>query len=268
MANPNPYADVYAAFVKNTPDHELTVIHEDGLYRHLRMAKPGTRIWSWDIITWPGYLCVVGDIANGFTFNRLEDMFQFFSSPGNRPSRHTDGAPHIDARYWAEKLTGGRSHEVKEYSRSTFLQLVEERIAEALEDNTVDPEDAEKFGETPDPDGMTEAKAAALREDARFCSGDEDTAHGWMRRSRDFPSTDSWELDLRDFSFEFMLTCYAIESAVRTYIEHNAAVPAELTRTSQRRGIIRRMRAKWGSRELFGSQKAHQNRTGIVLRDR
>jgi hypothetical protein len=33
----NPYAQAYAGFREQTANHELSVLHDDGLYRHLRM---------------------------------------------------------------------------------------------------------------------------------------------------------------------------------------------------------------------------------------
>lgn len=45
----NPYAQAYADFLEPAKDHRLVVLHMDGLYRHLRVQAPGTRMWSWDI---------------------------------------------------------------------------------------------------------------------------------------------------------------------------------------------------------------------------
>lgn len=57
----NPYAHAYADFLRETAEHQLVVPHDDGLYRHLRIQKPGTRMWSWDITTWPGHLATSGE---------------------------------------------------------------------------------------------------------------------------------------------------------------------------------------------------------------
>lgn len=45
-------------FIRDTSSHQLEVIREDGLYRHLRFSRPNTRAYSFDIVTWPGYLTV------------------------------------------------------------------------------------------------------------------------------------------------------------------------------------------------------------------
>lgn len=127
----NPYAKTYADFVEQTKDHDLVILHDDGLYRHLRVQAPGTRMWSWDVTTWPGHLATSGDIADGHVFTREPDMLEFFTIAGRSEGYYSDGAPSIDVRYWAEKLCGGRSHEVKKYDPDIFLQLVREHLEES-----------------------------------------------------------------------------------------------------------------------------------------
>lgn len=131
MSKPtNPHAKAWASFVNETKEHALTVLHDDGLYRHLRVQAPGTRMWSWDVTTWPGHLATSGDIADGQMFTRLPDMIQFFTLPDSLRDYYSDGAPCIDVRYWAEKLCGGRSHEAKVYDSQTFLSRVQETLEE------------------------------------------------------------------------------------------------------------------------------------------
>ncbi len=124
----NEYAHIWADFVRNTKDHVLTVQQDDGLSRRMRVSTPGSSIYSWTLVTWPGYLQTVGDIADGYGFRRVDDMISFFA--GGLGWTHSDGAPSIDFRYWAEKLTGGRSQEVKVYSDKAFLQGITERLEE------------------------------------------------------------------------------------------------------------------------------------------
>ncbi|MFJ2420206.1 hypothetical protein [Streptomyces brevispora] len=129
MSKPtNPYAQAYADFLRETAEHQLVVLHDDGLYLHLRIQKPGTRTWSWDVTTWPGHLATSGDIADGYMFTREPDMIGVFDRPKDHRDYYSDGAPSIDVRYWAQKLCGGRSHEVKKYNADVFLQLVREHL--------------------------------------------------------------------------------------------------------------------------------------------
>lgn len=121
----NPYAQQYANFLTYTQGHQLSVLKDDGLYRHLQMHNPEFgSMWSWQVVTWPWHLTTVGDIADGYTFSRDDDMLGFFDVHGRGRDYYSDGAPLIDFRYWAEKLNGDRSHEMKSYSSEAFLRLI------------------------------------------------------------------------------------------------------------------------------------------------
>lgn len=115
------YPKQYAMLLAEVTEHQLEVLHSDGLYRHLRFAKPGTGMWSFELITWPGYLTIVGDIGAGYTFARVPDMLTFFDTgqPGG----------HINASYWSEKLTRG-AHPVLRYSEDKFTEHVHAKTNE------------------------------------------------------------------------------------------------------------------------------------------
>lgn len=89
----DPMVDVKKVFDQETLEHQLVVLKDDGLHRHLRCQKPGTRMWSWDVVTWPGHLSITGDLG-AFVFAREPDMLlQFFHGASRQ----------IDVRYWMEK---------------------------------------------------------------------------------------------------------------------------------------------------------------------
>lgn len=186
----NPHATQWAQFKASTIGHELHTFHDDGLYRHLRVAAPGTSIWHWDIITWPGHLCIDGDIGDGLVFSRDPDMIDFFAK-GLR-STFSDGAPWIDVRYWAEKLSRG-SKSVKTYSPEVFLR----HVGEALTDRDATPAETQEF--------MAAAEYVAEHEyDARE----------WLEAERRAVG-DTWEWDLTDWDHHFLLSCYAIADTVK-----------------------------------------------------
>jgi len=64
-------------FLKDIKKHELKIIRDDGVYRHIRLKNPDSYAYNFDLITWPGYLCVTGDMGD-WIFSRIEDMFNFF----------------------------------------------------------------------------------------------------------------------------------------------------------------------------------------------
>ncbi|MBM0203232.1 hypothetical protein JNW90_09010 [Micromonospora sp. STR1s_5] len=107
-------------FKRDTANHAMTVLHDDGLYRHLRLADPKSSFYWFEIITWPGSLTVRGD-CGGFMFSRISDMFEFFRSNGN--------THRINPGYWAEKMPdGGRSVHV--YSEDKLRA----KVTDALDD--------------------------------------------------------------------------------------------------------------------------------------
>lgn len=200
----NPAAKAWAAFKEDSANHQLTVLHEDGLYRHFRMAAPGTRMWSWDIVTWPGHLATSGDIADGLTFSRETDMIRDFFGRmrGNRPY-FADGAPSIDFRYWAQKLQGDQRETVREYVHGNFTAFVTETLTERL---------AAGYRTS-----LTQETVDELIVEAHNLEPYESAARGWLEEhDEQFP--DSWEHDFKDYTFQFQLACYAVNTAVQAYL--------------------------------------------------
>lgn len=180
-------ADAKRNFAANTAAHELTVLRDDGLYRHLRMRAPGTALWGWDIVTWPGYLTIVGDIGGGHVFARESDMIEFFA---NRTGS-------ISADYWAEKIVGDNSP--SRYSRDLFLDLVRESLGECAD---LDPELRDEL--------LGEADEVA---------DDETAARDLLAKHPDLFGHDAWwEWELRELDFHFLRSCAAIAATCRRYL--------------------------------------------------
>jgi len=115
---PYHYPEQYRHLLEQTAEHELRILHRDGLYRHLRFQKPGTGMWHWDLITWPGSLAIRGDIGEGYIFTREHDMLGFFD--------HGQPDGHINPGYWAEKLDRG-CRSVQEFSAKKFAAWLGEQ---------------------------------------------------------------------------------------------------------------------------------------------
>lgn len=191
----SPYATQWRQFSAETTEHRLTVLHDDGLYRHLRMAKPGTGMWSWEIITWPWSLVIRGDIGSPGIFTREEDMLSFF-----RPRRHDapygDGAPLINPYYWSEKLAGGR-RSVESYSPDRFLALV--KLAAIERD-------------------LRPTQMEELYESAEYASEYEHDAREWLQEHAAVVGRDTyWDADLSGWDHHFILACYAIVTTVKAW---------------------------------------------------
>lgn len=189
----------WEAFARNTSDHELTVLRDDGLYRHLRLAEPGTRMWSIDILTWPGHLATTGDIGSGFMFSRTTDMIDFFA--GRNDFRTDFGAPSIDFRYWAGKLCGRTLWDVYEHSSRDFMQQIRDAIYEFVADGG----------------DLAESDRAWLIADAQSSSETAEEAHRFLSDHEYVFGTDTWEWEFTEIDFQFGLACYAIDKVVTDY---------------------------------------------------
>lgn len=81
------------AFLKDVESHRMTVLSDSGVNRSLKFENPNCSNLHFFITTWPGHLCISGDMGT-FVFARIHDMFLFFD--GKEPQANMD--------YWSEKL--------------------------------------------------------------------------------------------------------------------------------------------------------------------
>lgn len=190
-------------FERDIASHEMEVIRDDGVNRHLRFKRPGTMCMQFDLLTWPGYLCYTGDMGT-FVFTRLADMFQFFRrEPGERQYR-------IDFRYWAEKVEGAdKSDHVQSFSDERFRADVRDFFEQATED-------ADEWS--------TEAKAELWQRivDEVLLELDDDGEHGAWVALRRFDHDghwffQDWERSCREFSHRFLWCCHALAWAIPVY---------------------------------------------------
>ena len=113
-------------FLKDIERHEMHILRDDGVYRHVRFKRQGSMCMHFDLVTWPGYLCYTGDMGT-YVFTRLNDMFEFFRrDTGERQYR-------IDFRYWAEKCEGAdKGDGVQEFDVEAFRAAVKRQGARII----------------------------------------------------------------------------------------------------------------------------------------
>lgn len=194
-------AEQHAAkmFAVSTTEHQMTVLHDDGVYRHIRFAKPGTGLYHWDLVTWPGHLCIDGDLES-FTFSREHDMFGFFAMDRGR----------INPGYWAEKITN-RSIQTRVYSPETAKTEV---VREFLEMRRYMSDDTAP--------AWRDLRETVLDE---YTIGDESLTHDALARwsftdtgsCETWEFSDTWEWDLRDWDHHYLTACHAIAWGIQQY---------------------------------------------------
>lgn len=241
-------------FAAETASHHMTVLHDDGPYRHLRFInshlcndaeyRPTTGMYWFDLVTWPGALVVNGDCGT-FTFTRDPDMFAFFR--GHR----------INPQYWAEKVRG--ETRTKVYSEDVFRQAVKEAAAEAIrggyapkglaravrdeilsnddiggEDDARRALDAFEHGATyamacscgKKVDGLTDTEAHDWRVRHALTTTASDPHTLTTDRTEGFRFCDTWEWDLCDWDWQFLWCLHAIVWGIAEYDGQHAAAAA------------------------------------------
>ena len=197
-----------ARFLRDVVEHEMVVIRDNGVSRHLRFHKPGTYCMHFDLITWPGYLCYTGDMGT-YVFQRLEDMFEFFRTDRKHMHLRDGKTLAINLSYWGEKLEAVDRHGgYREWSKEKFEARVREDFTRWLEDEEIartdelqDRFDAEVLG------AMEDGKVAAYQAAQGF------EIDGW------FPFQDWWEVNSDEYTSQFIWCCYALAWGIQKYDE-------------------------------------------------
>ena len=196
-------------FLKDAERHVMTVIRDDGINRHIRFKRPDSGAYWFDLITWPGSLCIDGDCGT-YVFRRMDDMFQFFRTDRDYALRNGKALA-INLGYWSEKLTSIAQRGVTEFSEDLFREAVKDEF--------------DQWVESEEP---SEANKALLWEQLEddVLSYVSDSEHDAIRSAMDFSNEslgfqmhDFYEHDCREYTFHFIWCCYAIAWGVKTYDE-------------------------------------------------
>lgn len=202
--------NIFERFQRETANHEMTVKHDDGLYRHLVFRRPDSSLYWFELVTWPGRLAIHGDMSPSFTFSRLNDMFEFFRGDG-------DG---INPDYWAEKVVAG-SEGVKTYSEERFKEYVAQELKQAEEYYPCVTEAWQEKTEGVLPEYYTHTEHEAIEALNAF----EYLPEGQYADAFSFQSY--WDWSLRDFDWAFLWACHAILWGIAQYDAKNASAIAE-----------------------------------------
>jgi len=130
----------YPEIAQRFARHTVTVLHEDGLYRHLRFEDPDRR-YPFELITWPYNLVVKAGWTFHFDIDATPDMFDLF--------RKTALTGQINSGYWSEKVRAGRD-EVEGFDPDLLKGEVASTIAQWMRDDLEDRivKQAKRFGYT------------------------------------------------------------------------------------------------------------------------
>jgi len=181
-------------FAKDVAKHEMRVVRDDGLHRHLRFRAPTSGFCWFEVVTWPGVLVINGDCGS-YTFARIEDMFAFFRRP--------DGA--INPSYWSEKLLAtDRDDAHYEYSEQKARDAVAAEMRE-LRQRGASNDVVRDFRESVALDSSADELKASVDAWSLDVVGEEWRVDGF------------WERELDDYTRRFLWNCHAIVWAIAQY---------------------------------------------------
>lgn len=211
-----------ASFLKDVATHEMQLLRDDGVYRHLRFKRPGTACMYFDLITWPGFLCYTGDMGT-FVFTRLRDMFEFFRTDREYAQRRGDRQLFVNHGYWSEKLVAvdsqRRNGSAMEFSEALLRAYVNETrlewIREARASGSLSRDERRELWEEVDNEVLSRIDDG---EDAVYIALRD---FRWIpKRGRCAPEyefTDFWEIEFKQFTRRFQWCCFALAWGIERY---------------------------------------------------
>lgn len=190
----------------------MIVLREDGVNRHLRFKQPSTNCYYFDLITWPGCLCLTGDMGT-YVFKRLDDMFEFFRT--DRQHAAGDGLK-INRSYWSEKLiavdsSGRRGGSAVEFSPEKFQRMIKEQLVTWWREKELTSEERKELRKEVE----SEILSACHDGETRAFDAVNDFSHTVGGRTYQFQ--DWWEVNCTDYTFHFTWCCYALAWGIRQY---------------------------------------------------
>lgn len=179
-------------FARDTASHEMKVLFDQGLYRHLRFEASDRSGYRFDLHTSPNRLMFHGEVGTYvFSVWPTADLFNVFreSSLGDRPN----------FGYWNEKLTAWSERAIQ-FSNELFDKQVAKELAKAEE---FFPGVAEAWKSFVEAEYNTEYEEIAREALAAF----EYLPEGQWGEAWRFRYTTEWQLD--DWDWRYLWACHA-----------------------------------------------------------
>lgn len=229
--------EIETHFLSDVSSHQMEVIRDDGASRHIRFKTPGTVCYFFDLITWPGSLCITGDCGT-YVFQRLTDMFEFFRT--DRTHRRDPSKLAINLQYWTEKLVavdgGRRGGNVKEFDPDAFTKVINEYrvqwMRDAKESGTLDKENRRLLWESVDDQVLFNLEDGGDRAQMAAYDFNYDPSGG-SRSRESWSFTDLFEHDFTEYTHSIVWNCYALAWGIEQYDLAKVAAAAAVPETME-----------------------------------
>lgn len=192
-------------FLEDVKDHQMEVIANNGINRHLKFKNPENSYYWFEIITWENTLCISGDMGT-FVFKRTPDMFNFFIFGENDFNYREKQTLQINRGYWHEKLVAvGTDDGSTEYCPEQLEDQLKQELKEYCEENE---------------DTLEEDFFDNCWEDLSYCIGE--TIEESISSLSDFEYGDYKIYDVHGYDFEtytirYVWCLYAIVWAIHQF---------------------------------------------------
>lgn len=194
------YPEIAARFARGTAGHEMAVLFEQGLYRHLRFASPDGSGYRFDLHTSPNRLMFHGEVGTYvFSVWPTADLFTVFRESS------VVGQPNFG--YWQEKLAAWNEPAIQ-FSCELFDGRVAAELAKAEEFFPGVTTAWESFVSA---EYNTEFEEIAREALAAF----EYLPEGQWGEAWRFRYTSEWKLD--DYDWRYLWACHAALRAIGQY---------------------------------------------------
>ncbi|BBE51171.1 hypothetical protein OYT1_ch1624 [Ferriphaselus amnicola] len=207
------------SFLKDVADHQMHVLMDNGVYRHIRFKQPDTGCYHFDLITYPGYLVYSGDMGC-YVFSRLDDMFQFFRTDRCDFNYNSNGLS-INLGYWSEKLRavdGNRSNAgVTELDEDRIRQVINEYRLSWVRSyrHKLDKDNRRWLWEDVESHVLASDNAEEMLRSAYSFSE-------WVG-GHNFCFDDLWDHDFTKYTHHFLWCCYALAWGIQQYDKMKAS---------------------------------------------
>jgi len=196
-------------FGRSVVDHEMRVIRDDGVYRHIKFENPVSNIYWFEISTWPGSLCINGGMG-AYVFYFVGDMFEFFRKiTSDDPSNLRINPARSMRRLQAVSAGRDGSGSAHQFSFNSFLNCVKYQFDEYFESRKIS--EKRRFDlwaeiKTRVLDHVKDDEGYALELLSDFTSGEfPDLFEGFI------------DFSCRDYTDSFIWNLYAIAWTIRKY---------------------------------------------------
>jgi len=202
-------------FLKDVEAHSMKVIRDDGVHRHINFSNNGSSVYGFNLITWPGHLCIAGDCGT-YVFSRIDDMFDFFRMKKNDFNHSENRKLNINTGYWGEKLQSiGTNAGYEEYSEDVFKSTILDYVSGYWEFES---------------DEVKEEVLQELEDQVLSCL--EDNEYQDYNSADTFKSThghefeDLWECSFKQYTFHYLWCLYAIVYGIGIYDQSKEVIAA------------------------------------------